>query len=292
MSNQNIKEEFNTKELVWAKLKGFPWWPAIIRDIYISKNKRCYYVGYLCEKNGSSLNENNIKKWKPNYEIFKNGNTNKINSKNAKTSSIKNDFLCALELANMYYEEKIDEKDHQKFLDKFQNKKERHNLQNIESFFKNIIKEKLDPKYEEKKINENKIINTNDNKDIAKIDSFKKLIGKKRNYSAEKENNKTKENKEEKGKKNNEINMKQKEIDKMDDIINTITYNIDEILIKSEKYQKFFAKECKEKNISINDNKNIKTKIELIKYLKSMIEILDIPINLNNIIQNMNIENN
>ena len=22
-------------EVVWAKLKGFPWWPAIVRKIYI-----------------------------------------------------------------------------------------------------------------------------------------------------------------------------------------------------------------------------------------------------------------
>ena len=27
----NKIDEFKIKELCWAKIKGFPWWPAIIR---------------------------------------------------------------------------------------------------------------------------------------------------------------------------------------------------------------------------------------------------------------------
>ena len=51
-----------------------------------------------------------------------------------------------------------------------------------------------------------------------------------------------------------------------------------EIIAKTEKYQKFFEKECKDKNISYLDDKNIKTKIELVKYIQIMNETFNEPI--------------
>ena len=88
--------------------------------------------------------------------------------------------------------------------------------------------------------------------------------------------------------KDNEINMTKKELNKMDNLIKKITFNVDEILAKNEKYQKFFEQDCKEKNISINNNKNLETKIELTKYIQIISEVLNVPISLNNMIQNMN----
>lgn len=38
----------------------------------------------------------------------------------------------------------------------------------------------------------------------------------------------------------------------------------------------------------MHDNKAINTKLELIKYLQTMIEVLNPPINLNNMIQSIN----
>ena len=61
MTDIQEDNEFTINELCWAKLKGYPWWPAIIKDIILSKNKKkCYIVGYFCEKRGSSLSEINI----------------------------------------------------------------------------------------------------------------------------------------------------------------------------------------------------------------------------------------
>ena len=48
----NQKEEFKIKELCWAKLKGFPWWPALIREIKYSNNEKYYNIGYICESKG------------------------------------------------------------------------------------------------------------------------------------------------------------------------------------------------------------------------------------------------
>ena len=50
MTEQKEKQDFIVNELCWAKIKGYPWWPAIIRDIFIENNKKFYFVGYFCEK--------------------------------------------------------------------------------------------------------------------------------------------------------------------------------------------------------------------------------------------------
>ena len=270
MKEQKEKHDFIVNELCWAKIKGYPWWPAIIKDIFYENNKKIYFVGYFCEKNGSPLKEKNIKKWIDNYELFKGG-----------SGTNKNDFFVALTVANMYYEGKIDSKDHLNFLNKYQSNKDRHNLQNVKTFFKSITKEKAEKEenLKEKKPNKNS-------------SSTRKLIGKKRTIKEKEEiRNKGKYNNNE-GKinviKDNEINIKQNDLIKIDNLVKNITVNVEQILIKKEKYQKFFEQECKEKNISIHDNKSIKTKIELIKYLQIISEVLNAPIIINNFVENIN----
>lgn len=227
--------EFTINELCWAKLKGYPWWPAIIKDIILSKNKKkSYIVGYFCEKRGSSLNEINIKKWKENYEMFKNGK----GKGKQKTSG--NDFISSLAVAKMYDEGKIDINDHESFLNKYQNNKDRHSLKNIHSYFSEIIKKKKEDQEDKENIKNEKRENAENilksNEKIVDNNSDKKLLRKKRNIS------KNKELIEIKNEKNNEFNIKQKDLNKIDDLVNNIAYNVDEILIKSEKYQKFFDK--------------------------------------------------
>ena len=286
MTDIQEDNEFTINELCWAKLKGYPWWPAIIKDIIVSKNKKkCYIVGYFCEKRGSSLSEANIKKWKQNYEIFKDGKGK------GKQKNSGNDFISSLTVAKMYDEGKIDINDHESFVNKYQNNKDRHSLKNIKDFFSEIIKKKKEnQENKENKENKENIKKEEENDENVLIantkevgnNSDKKLLRKKRNIS------KNKEIIEIKDEKDNEFNIKQKDLNKIDDLVNNIAYNVDEILIKSEKYQKFFDKECKERNISMRDNKAINMKLELIKYLETMTEVLNVPINLNNMIQSIN----
>ena len=286
MTDIQEDNEFTINELCWAKLKGYPWWPAIIKDIILSKNKKkCYIVGYFCEKRGSSLSEINIKKWKQNYEIFKDGKGK------GKQKNSGNDFISSLTVAKMYDEGKIDINDHESFVNKYQNNKDRHSLKNIKDFFNEIIKKKKEnQENKENKENKENIKKEEENDENVLIantkevgnNSDKKLLRKKRNIS------KNKDIIEIKDEKDNEFNIKQKDLNKIDDLVNNIAYNVDEILIKSEKYQKFFDKECKERNISMRDNKAINMKLELIKYLETMTEVLNVPINLNNMIQSIN----
>ena len=74
--------------------------------------------------------------------------------------------------------------------------------------------------------------------------------------------------------------MSKKDLNKTDDLVKNLTNNLDEIVIKTEKYQKYFEKECKDKNISYFDDKNVKTKIELVKYIQIMNDVFDTPIKL------------
>ena len=39
---------FRINEIVWAKVKGYPWWPAVIRDIKQKPSERIKvsYIGH------------------------------------------------------------------------------------------------------------------------------------------------------------------------------------------------------------------------------------------------------
>ena len=127
-------DEFKIKELCWAKIKGFPWWPALIRQTNYINNQKYYNIGYICESLGSDLDSSCLKKWKENYNLFKQGWTNPKDKKSLK----QNDFDCSLAMADKLAEGKISPEDHDKFLLKYKTKKERHSLYNVHEFIKEI----------------------------------------------------------------------------------------------------------------------------------------------------------
>ena len=258
----NKKEEFKIKELCWAKIKGFPWWPALIREIKYSNNEKYYNIGYICESKGSDLDGSKIKKWKENYESFKQGWTLPKDKKSLK----QNDFECSLAMADKLFSKQILPEDHDEFILKYKTKKERHSLYNINEFLTEIEKEK--------RIND-------ENKENQNNSEKKKLLGRKRKEKVIEivdDENKSENVKETKENKNEDFEMSKKDLNKTDALVKNITNNLDEIIIKTEKYQKFFEKECKDKNISYLDDKNIKTKIELVKYIQIMNDVYDTPI--------------
>ena len=258
----NKKEEFKIKELCWAKIKGFPWWPALIREIKYSNNEKYYNIGYICESKGSDLDGSKIKKWKENYESFKQGWTLPKDKKSLK----QNDFECSLAMADKLFAKQISPEDHDEFILKYKTKKERHSLYNINEFLTEIEKEK--------RIND-------ENKENQNNSEKKKLLGRKRKEKVIEivdDENKSENVKETKENKNEDFEMSKKDLNKTDALVKNITSNLDEIIIKTEKYQKFFEKECKDKNISFLDDKNIKTKIELVKYIQIVNDVFDTPI--------------
>ena len=114
--------------------------------------------------------------------------------------------------------------------------------------------------------------------------SVKKLLEKKKkNQELEKE----KENQDDISK-DNEIGMSHSDLNKMKNLLNIITNNIDAIMEKSDKYQKHLKNEFSKIKFDSKDSRQINFKIGLITYIKIMCEILNVPISLNKYIQSMN----
>ena len=258
----NKIDEFKIKELCWAKIKGFPWWPAIIREIKYSNNKKYYNIGYICESKGSDLDGWSLKKWKENYELFKQGWISPKDKKSLK----QNDFDCSLAIADKLAEGKLTPEEHDKYLTKYKTKKQRNSLYNIHEFLKEVESKKENHENKENQIKEKE-------NEIKEKPEKKKLLGRKRKEKVieivddENKSENIQEIKEIKDKKDEELEMSKKDLNKADDLIKNISKNLDEIIIKTEKYQKFFEKECKDKNISYLDDKNNKTKIELVNII-------------------------
>ena len=266
----NKIDEFKIKELCWAKIKGFPWWPAIVREIKYLNNKKYYNIGYICESKGSDLDSSSLKKWKENYELFKQGWTSPKDKKSLK----QNDFDCALSMADKLSEGKLTPEEHDNYLTKYKTKKQRNSLYNIHEFLKEL---------ESKKEKKESQIKPEEN-EIKEQPEKKKLLGRKRKEKVieivddENKSENIQEIKEIKDIKDEELEMSKKDLNKTDDLVKNISKNLDEIIIKTEKYQKFFEKECKDKNISYLDDKNNKTKIELVKYIQIINDVFDAPI--------------
>ena len=103
--NEN-KIEYKEKDIVWAKIKGYPWWPSIISHISFRNTQtngenikeKIYSIELIGEKN------NNISKVsKEKIEPFINNYDKYTNPKNPT-------LLKSIELAKKYTEKKINQK--------------------------------------------------------------------------------------------------------------------------------------------------------------------------------------
>lgn len=63
------EEDFQVNNVVWAKIKGYPWWPARIENIN-GLGKNPYDVMFLGENTKACLNNNNIKPYKKYKQTF------------------------------------------------------------------------------------------------------------------------------------------------------------------------------------------------------------------------------
>ena len=197
------------KDIVWAKIKGYPWWPGTIRHIFYYQNqnsykgiykRKKYIIDFIGNKSHGEVNKNDIKLFKPNYE------------EHCKT---KNQALIkSIELANKLYQEKfnnnnieIEEKKEDKETDKdiieSEKKIKKDNSKNEKGY--NLLNKKRrdtnDTKEEEKKEeqknrrnndikinininvtnNNQRTVNINSFQNINKVNKVKKGKKKKRN---------------------------------------------------------------------------------------------------------------
>jgi hypothetical protein len=75
-----MEKKFRKGEVVWAKVRGFPWWPAIVKSVYIKIIKQdkedeelrhttilVYFIG---DNSHSELPINKVEKFAQKYEEF------------------------------------------------------------------------------------------------------------------------------------------------------------------------------------------------------------------------------
>ena len=183
------------KDIVWAKMKGYPWWPGTIRNILnnstpinhkaISK-KKTYIIDFIGNKSHGEVTKNEIKLFKQNYE------------EHCKT---KNPLLIkSIEMANKLYLEKnknfcLDEsnEDKKKFNLLNRKRKEQNNINNI-SNMNNVnnmsnVNKGNDIRNNDIKININ-INVTNNNQRTVNINSFKNINNEKKKKLKKKEDDK------------------------------------------------------------------------------------------------------
>lgn len=249
--NKNL-DSFSIDELCWVKIRGYPWWPAVIIEIDNEPNQKSYKACFLGEKNYSIVTERNIKKFKENFESL-----TAEGKKNAKKSK-KNEFSCSLKIADLIREKVNIKEEHENFVLKYPNKKDRMNSKIIEDYFTN----------EENKVNSNE-----------KIED-KTLIGTKRKKSFNKKLNKRNELKE------NEIKITRNTINTIKKCTNSLCKNIDKILEKSKKLKDEFMEENEKGKLNLDNINNINTKIEFLEFIGEMTKILAVPMSLTKKIDN------
>jgi len=135
---------FNVGEIIWAKIRGYPWWPAIITGAEDDNREKKYTVSFIGDHTHSSLAKKCLEKFEKGLKLY--SNTKKKN------------LLDVIERAKEIYYNKngIKEKE-----------------------IKSMIKKEMKSKEKEKELQQNKTTNNNSNisksKNVDMINIKKKV---------------------------------------------------------------------------------------------------------------------
>lgn len=134
---------FNVGEIIWAKIRGYSWWPAIITGAEDDNREKKYAVVFLGDHSHSSLAKKSLEKFEKGLKLY--SNTKKKN------------LLDVIEKAKEMYYNKNGMKD---------------------KVIKNMMKKEIKSKEKEKENQQNKITNNN-NINIQRNKSMDLIIKKK-----------------------------------------------------------------------------------------------------------------
>ena len=85
---------FTVDEIVWGKIKGYPWWPAMITEIEEDNKEKKYKVNFIGNNRHANLKKRNIGKFE---KEFKNHSNTK-----------KKDLLESIKTASdLFYNKKV-----------------------------------------------------------------------------------------------------------------------------------------------------------------------------------------
>lgn len=101
---------FTVGEIVWAKIRGYSWWPALINGIEEDNKEEKYRVSFINHNTHATLPKKHLFKFEKKYKIYSN--------------SKKKDLLESIKLAKQLYDNKKNNKENLKdnFGDEVNNK--------------------------------------------------------------------------------------------------------------------------------------------------------------------------
>ena len=65
-------EYFTVDEIIWAKIGGYPWWPAMIKGIEEDNKEIKYRVSFIGDNTHATLPKRNLNKFEKEYKIHSN----------------------------------------------------------------------------------------------------------------------------------------------------------------------------------------------------------------------------
>jgi len=65
-------ENFNVGEVVWAKIRGYPWWPGYIRGIEDDNKEKKFIVQFIGDNTFSNIPKKQLAKFEKEYDIHSN----------------------------------------------------------------------------------------------------------------------------------------------------------------------------------------------------------------------------
>jgi len=156
-----MEDEFDINDIVWAKVKNYPWWPGLIAGIMTKPNNELKYtINFIGENSHAVVNQNNIMQYDNFYKEYSKTEDEVLKASIIKANEIKlSRVFEGCEETNLIKEEEKQEK-------RYSIKAE--SIDPVESA---LIKE--DIKYEETGIKNKSIIKLG--KEIA--DEIKKEMG-------------------------------------------------------------------------------------------------------------------
>ena len=63
---------FNVGEIIWAKIRGYPWWPAMITGTDDDIREKKYAVSFIGDNTHSSLAKKSLEKFEKGLQLYSN----------------------------------------------------------------------------------------------------------------------------------------------------------------------------------------------------------------------------
>lgn len=71
-------ENFNVGEIIWAKIRGYPWWPATITGTKDDSREKIYRVSFIGDKTFANLPKKFLAKFEKEYKTYSNTKQKKL----------------------------------------------------------------------------------------------------------------------------------------------------------------------------------------------------------------------